>query len=572
MRWRVGVQVGLWLLLSSAVQAATLHSYITLKPDTYETRNQTATLTLAPGYQGIFHVSIADNAHWRFHSSSSEIIQEHADMFWLIQGSGRSYSNKTVNTGWLPMQSIARVLCEWRPIGEEGDGGGEESFLTGCASNIANATIIFELLPVSNPSDYLCLCPSTAVELHAVLLDQHSTPHLVNAQWNQSPGNPAGDVNIQPNAGAVVSVNGRVIGLTTVTATLDLLGWPLLRPSDSHQLDIIGVDIAQSNVYHCAMSARPATFSLDQARSHLAPRLNGTVRWIGGPTNEFLGEGDPLTFTVPTDCPPGVHIITAYSTLLTNCLDTAKLTIIKVNTETVADIPADRSRKKLGIGEDVKCTFQPPMSVTWNCTGGELSTLFGENTVFYAMKTPGVASVTATIDGASCTVDFTIVKPSGQTSQLFSDLSMGTVGPPNNHIGARSRFKNYTHPDDVSFYMVQMREYFPTGQNTWTWPDGTTDSFEHAPVEWRTTAFGGNVNYDTSSSDLFPIDRIYNGLAYVSFGYDINFELQWKGDGGDWTTWFNPNHPKEFRGNDRKARTIFEVENTVYGGWMGPWQ
>lgn len=117
-----------------------------------------------------------------------------------------------------------------------------------------------------------------------------------------------------------------------------------------------------------------------------------------------------------------------------------------------------------------------------------------------------------------------------------------------------------------------MREYFPPGGNTWTWPDGTDDSFDHDPVLWRTPFLGGNMNLDTSSSGLFPIDRIYNGLVYVNFRYDINFEMQWQAEGGSWTAWLYPNHPKEFRGSDRKARTIVEVDNTAYGGWMGPWQ
>ncbi|HAS81851.1 MAG TPA: hypothetical protein DCS43_04050, partial [Verrucomicrobia bacterium] len=43
-----------------------------------------------------------------------------------------------------------------------------------------------------------------------------------------------------------------------------------------------------------------------------------------------LGSGDPLTFTVPTNWPAGEHTITAYSDLLTSCIDTAKLTILNV--------------------------------------------------------------------------------------------------------------------------------------------------------------------------------------------------------------------------------------------------
>ncbi len=101
---------------------------------------------------------------------------------------------------------------------------------------------------------------------------------------------------------------------------------PTRALSDTANLTVLRVDIQQTNVYYFAMSTNLVTFNL--TNSYLG---NGTVHWTGGPANEFLGSGDPLAFTVPTNWPAGEHTITAYSDLLTNCLDTAKLTIIKVD-------------------------------------------------------------------------------------------------------------------------------------------------------------------------------------------------------------------------------------------------
>ncbi len=108
--------------------------------------------------------------------------------------------------------------------------------------------------------------------------------------------------------------------------------------SGSTDIYVLKVDIEQTNVLHCIASTNDVTFSLTED-SYTG---TGTVYWTGGPTNEFLGEGDPLTFTVPTNWPSGHHTITARSTILTNCYDNATLTTYRLkllvnNTESIQD-------------------------------------------------------------------------------------------------------------------------------------------------------------------------------------------------------------------------------------------
>jgi len=127
-----------------------------------------------------------------------------------------------------------------------------------------------------------------------------------------------GDTNY-PEASSVVIPN-TTTGIYAVVAQNS----PTRALSETATLTVLRVDIQQTNVYYFAMTTNVVNFNL--TNSYLG---NGTVHWTGGPTNEFLGSGDPLTFTVPTNWPAGEHTITAYSDLLTNCLDTAKLTILK---------------------------------------------------------------------------------------------------------------------------------------------------------------------------------------------------------------------------------------------------
>ena len=143
-----------WALMAMSVHGATKNPPpINLSPDN---RFQTREVTLAPGDDAVFTVSIHENAQWKFHSSSAYVALDPMppyEMPWTITGSpdGRHYTNHVLNAGWEPMQSIALVTCKWvkasAAIGEGEGRGGDAETLGGMATNIANASIVFKVVP-----------------------------------------------------------------------------------------------------------------------------------------------------------------------------------------------------------------------------------------------------------------------------------------------------------------------------------------------------------------------------------------------------------------------------------------
>ncbi|MDI6774793.1 MAG: hypothetical protein QME60_05285 [Verrucomicrobiota bacterium] len=244
------------------------------------------------------------------------------------------------------------------------------------------------------------------------------------------------------------------------------------------------------------------------------------------------------------------------------------LTVPKVDTETVATTPSNRSRTKIGIGEEVVCSVLPAMSVNWSATGGgTVSPSTGNSTTFTASKSPSTSIVHAQVAGADCTVTFTVVAPDGMTTSLASDGSLGSPGT--NNIGAKSFSDCYVLPNDVSFYKVEFQENIPG--ESYTWPDGTGGTRPSAIVPWG-VGFD-NKTTDTVSSGLDPAARIFNGTNYVDFTYGVRVPEEYKNEGGTWVRWLpGENHPRDYRGSDRKARTKLEASDTAIGGWMGPWQ
>ena len=100
-------------------------------------------------------------------------------------------------------------------------------------------------------------------------------------------------------------------------------------------------------------------------------------------------------------------------------------TVPTLETETVATAPADRTRKTVGVGEEVTLTLQPSIisPVTWSITGdGTLSGTNGNPVTFTAHDRASTNTITASYDGNSCSVTFTVIEPTGvQFTKLGGD-------------------------------------------------------------------------------------------------------------------------------------------------------
>lgn len=131
-----------------------------------------------------------------------------------------------------------------------------------------------------------------------------------------------------------------------------------------------------------------------------------------------------------------------------------------IKSQTVATQPADRTRTKIGIGEEVKLTTDPSVSVTWtivddNGDKGALSGASGASTVYTACDRAKSVTVKAVNHcGNSATIAFTVVQVDHGT--LESPIDISAISPPTIKVGFTG--VPTAQPADVSFLNCEMRE------------------------------------------------------------------------------------------------------------------
>ena len=131
-----------------------------------------------------------------------------------------------------------------------------------------------------------------------------------------------------------------------------------------------------------------------------------------------------------------------------------------IRSQTVATQPADRTRQRLGIGEEVRLTTDPSTAATWTVVGdngdmGTFSTASGTVTVYTACdrsKSITVRAVSAC--GHTTTLALTVVQLSSGT--LESPLDISVIAPPTITVGFTGI--PTAQPADVSFLNCDMRE------------------------------------------------------------------------------------------------------------------
>jgi len=163
-----------------------------------------------------------------------------------------------------------------------------------------------------------------------------------------------------------------------------------------------------------------------------------------------------MTNGQPAD--PGTYTIDAAWTIGTNdpCTDSEEISILRVDSETVATVPADRARKTLGVGEEVTLTLEPSSlsPVTWSISGnGTLSSLTTNPITFTADDTASSGTVTATYNGHGCDVTFAVIEPTGISMQKLSESNY-----PPGQAGAGMYTEITMLPITVSFYSTEFLE------------------------------------------------------------------------------------------------------------------
>jgi type VI secretion system secreted protein VgrG len=131
-----------------------------------------------------------------------------------------------------------------------------------------------------------------------------------------------------------------------------------------------------------------------------------------------------------------------------------------LSSQTVATSPANRARKKIGVGEEVKLTVKGnPATWTLASGTGTLSPAAGAqaSVKFTADDKAGSVTIKAVGSGCSCSnsITLTIVKPSDWTMKRQPNTKLKhTKGWPD--CGWKGIM--YVHPDDVNFYRIETRE------------------------------------------------------------------------------------------------------------------
>jgi len=200
-----------------------------------------------------------------------------------------------------------------------------------------------------------------------------------------------------------------------------------------------------------------------------------------------------------------------------------------------AAIPADRTRSKLGVGEEVSLDISPGLPpgyvATWVATSGTVEPPTGDSVTFTAPERKNSANVKVVIGRESMEKDFEVVEPSGDYTPEIVEPFL-RVDP----VGAGMNLRVYFHPRDVSFYNVWIYEVPGPASN----PKGYFVNVEPPPHD---ELHGAGVWWKLGEDNSWGDEASFFGWPpNVNGSYDWVIPAQWRvGNNGTikspWTTW-----------------------------------
>jgi len=220
---------------------------------------------------------------------------------------------------------------------------------------------------------------------------------------------------------------------------------------------------------------------------------------------------------------------------------------LKLETETEATIPSDRTRKKLGVGEKATLTLQPSSlsSVAWSISGsGTLSSTSGNPVTFTASDRASTPSITATCEGCSLTIDFTVVEPAGV---IFEQEAGTGIWHINGYASAGFKGRPYITPNDVSFVNIEVREQSCVGTGTGYYSE--LNGLVHPVGSWGSVSTG--TTEKPNKFDL--VDKVESGIGASPFS-DGTF------------TWLIPWEFRVGSGNAKVFTTVPQQQDTDSAG------
>lgn len=200
---------------------------------------------------------------------------------------------------------------------------------------------------------------------------------------------------------------------------------------------------------------------------------------------------------------------------------TADLYIAWLTSETVATVPADQKRLKIGVGEVVNLTVKPASvpSPTWTLTGTPNNTVLTPNSNTAKLEADIRACTPApqvTTSGNALTLNFNVVEPTGESAtKVDQSFAAGTQG-----VGMTLTVT--TAPTDVSFYNVEELEVDKGSSNVTGWFSQFPASalVHHPNPNWIT------LTPDNKWSDDAHFSGAPQPWCYGTLQWDI--EVRWR--------------------------------------------
>lgn len=227
--------------------------------------------------------------------------------------------------------------------------------------------------------------------------------------------------------------------------------------------------------------------------------------------------GNPSIAIAPED-PQGILGVHNESDTYFAAGKDATLNIAWLTSETVAQIPANRARLRLGVGEELYLKITPAIeSATWTTMVGTLSPNTGSTVILTLDDTIGSAKkVTADYLGQSLDKEFEIFAPTGID---HADIASTNSYPVGEASAGMHLFPVVVAPTDVSFYNVQMLE---VGQAA----TGISGYFTvHAPISH--VGHGADIWFKLDEENHWPSSWDYAELTNWPAPWDQSGAFTW---------------------------------------------
>jgi hypothetical protein len=222
----------------------------------------------------------------------------------------------------------------------------------------------------------------------------------------------------------------------------------------------------------------------------------------------------------------------------TNASKRKTVQVVKLKTQTIATQPDTRTRKTIGVGEEVSLWFEPTPrgNITWTVeeglSVGSVNPATGAATTFKAGTDDGTGTVKATLAGGqTASAAFTIIAPTG-VKMVFDART--AQSDPTIFLGFIFETKIYIAPDNVSFYNCDFKE----GQANAVCA-GYFDYLQGYPHDMGELVSGKDVVVAGKGTELAGGDQVSGttknpGAPYApgTFVWNLPWSYYVKGNGG----------------------------------------